>query len=67
MAGKMTKQEILLLVGFILVVIAVVLFLWAWPLLSQGADLGLSIFLWALIPATVGGSLIVLGVLNGKN
>ena len=63
----MSRQETLLLAGFVLVVVAMLLFLWAWPLLSQGTDLGLSIFLWALIPATVGGSLIVLGVLNGKN
>ncbi len=58
----MDKKEWLLLVGFVLVAIAGLLLLWAWPMLSEGTDLGLIIFLWALIPLCVGGTCIVLGV-----
>ena len=58
----MNIKEILLLVGFFLIAIAGLLFLWAWPMLSEGTDLGLIIFLWALIPLCVGGTLLILGV-----
>ncbi len=60
----MDKKELLILVGFVLIAIAGLLFMWAWPMLSDGIDQGLFIFLWALVPLCVGGSLIVIGVLE---
>ena len=68
MAGKMTKQEILMLVGFLLLAISGILFLVSWPLVAQGLSRGLTIFLIAIPFGIVGGIMWMIGVLrNAKN
>ncbi len=64
MAGKMTKQEILMLVGVLLMATSGILFLWSWPLLAQGLDGGLTIFFIAIPFGIVGGILWMVSVLR---
>ena len=60
----MTKQEILMLVGFLLMAISGILFLWSWPLVAQGLNGGLTIFLIAIPFGIVGGILWMISVLR---
>ena len=66
MAGKMTKQEILMLVGFLLLAISGILFLVSWPLVAQGLIGGLTIFLIAILFGITGGILWMISVLRDK-
>ena len=60
----MNKQEILMLVGFLLMAISGILFLVSWPLVAQGLDRGLTIFLIAIPFGVVGGILWMVSVLR---
>ena len=64
MTGKMTKQEILMLVGFLLMATSGILFLVSWPLVAQGLSGGLTIFLIAIPLGIVGGVLWMVSVLR---
>jgi hypothetical protein len=61
----MTRQEILMLVGFLLLAISGILFLISWPLIAQGLSGGLTIFLIAIPFGIVGGILWMISVLRG--
>ena len=67
MDGRMTKQEILMLVGFLLLAISGTLFLVSWPLIAQGLSGGLTIFFIAIPSGIVGGIMWMISVLHDKN
>jgi hypothetical protein len=60
----MTKQEILMLVGFLLLAASGILFMVSWPLVAQGLSGGLTIFFIAIPFGIVGGILWMISVLR---
>ncbi len=65
MDGRMTKQEILMLVGFLLLSTSGILFLVSWPLIAQGLSGGLTIFFIAIPFSIAGGIMWMISVLRG--